>query len=262
MPRPYSLSAIQAGITRLADKGGASPSALYDLIDGYVTAARKVRPRPGTKRVASVPGTMGLSLLKGVKQVFAAAPVAVPAGYKLNILTHLTNPAAKLVSIEFAEPFMGALYVIARWDVDPPGYYRDYWLVDNIDWKANTGYQLGDLVSPPGVSGLYFRAVRRNPADKVWVADTPRVLNEYVEPTTFNGFKYKAVIVTGTAPKSGAVEPEWPAAEGARVYEDSDLAPVVTFVPPNQVVPGTGGVVTPPGNGGRYDNGPGVRREQ
>jgi len=260
MPRPYSLSAIQAGITRLADKGGASPVALYDLVDGFVTAARKVRPRPGSKSVASIPGTLGLSLLKGVLQVFADTPVAVPAGYKLNILTHLTNPAARLESIEFAEPFMGALYVIARWDVDPAGYYRDYWLVDNEDWKPSTGYQLGDVVSPPGASGLYFRAVRRNPADKVWVGDTPRTLNEYVEPTTFNGFKYKAVAVTGTAPKSGSTEPTWPTAEGGRVYEDSDLAPVENSAPPTQTVPGTGGIVTPPSVGDRYDRIPSSER--
>ena len=45
---PVTLSAVQAGITRLRTKGGASPESLYDLINGYVTAARTIAPRPGS----------------------------------------------------------------------------------------------------------------------------------------------------------------------------------------------------------------------
>ncbi|WP_256202355.1 hypothetical protein [Stenotrophomonas pictorum] len=60
--RQIAMSAVKAGITRLRDKGGASSDSLYDLLNGYVTAARTIKCRPGTRIDAELPeGTKGWS---------------------------------------------------------------------------------------------------------------------------------------------------------------------------------------------------------
>jgi hypothetical protein len=46
--RKVSLTASQAGMTRLRDKGGASPNTLNELTNGYVNAARTPTQRGGT----------------------------------------------------------------------------------------------------------------------------------------------------------------------------------------------------------------------
>jgi hypothetical protein len=42
-------------MTRLRSKGGASPETLYDLLNGYITLAGTIRPRPGTQTDITLP---------------------------------------------------------------------------------------------------------------------------------------------------------------------------------------------------------------
>ena len=46
MASPYFLTAVKAGITRLRTKAGAARESLYDLLNGYVDASRKMKSRP------------------------------------------------------------------------------------------------------------------------------------------------------------------------------------------------------------------------
>lgn len=248
MASTVTLSAVKAGITRLRTKGGASEDSLYDLANAYVTAARTIKPRPGSSRHATLPeGTVGLALFNGVFQVFSdRGIVGMPANFNLNVLSHPEpdpdNPPS-LVRIWKAEPFMGGLYVVAEWS-DQVGTRKayHYWIqtVSAGDWKPETIHMLYDKVTPTLQNGIAYEAHRLLPADPVWQPNVERALNDAVEPTTFNGYRYVAIEVIGSPPKSGAVEPNWIAREGALVIEEADV-PIQR--PPVQNPPPT----TPPG---------------
>lgn len=250
MASTVTLSAVKAGITRLRVKGGASEDSLYDLANGYVTAARTIRPRPGSTSHAALPeGTVGLALFNGVFQVFSDhGIVGMPSNFNLNVLNHPDpdpdNPP-RLVRIWKAEPFMGGLYVVAEWSDSPPGGAYHYWIqtVSAGSWEPNKIHMLYDKVTPTLQNGIAYEAHRLNPADPVWVAGEERALGDSIEPTTFNGYKYTAIEVHGSPARSGQVEPNWIAEDGAIVIEDADVA---VEPPPPQNPPPT----TPPG----YDN--------
>lgn len=255
--RPTVLNAVDAGITRLRSKGGASPKSLYDLVDAYVTAGKTILPRPGSRRVVNLPpGSIGLTLYQGDFHVYASSNIgAMPAGYKLNILIHPTNPAAILVFIHNAFPYLGHLYVVAEWS---DGQTFHYWLQKRNAWEANKVYREGDVVEPTVPNGFAYQATRMNPAAPPWAADVPRAVNDRVSPTTSNGYEYVVVDTQGANPKSGAVEPTWPTAEGAQVIEDTDLGNVPTTPPTD----GGGAPPLPPDVEDRYDNAPwGVRTQ-
>lgn len=255
MAGSYALSAVKAGITRLRTKGGASPESLYDLENGYVSAARTILPRPGSKSAipggADLPdGTIGLTLFNGVFQVFSSTNVGVmPAGFKLNILTHPTNAAAGLKEIWFAEPFMGLLYVVAEWDDDPNVAYH-YYMEESGSWQPDHIYKIGDVVEPVVPNGYRYRAHRLTAPGEVWKPDVARAVGDKVEPTVYNGFEYTVIDTIGLNPRSGTTEPTWIAEDGAVVIEDASGLP-----------PGGGGTSEPPPptTPPRYDN-PGGNR--
>lgn len=256
--RTVVLSAIKAGITRLRVKGGANPESLYDGVNCYVTAARTVKPRPGSAVSVSLPpGTIGLALFNGVFQVFSdVGGLPMPPGYALNVISHPDpdpdNPPS-LVRIWKAEPFMGALYVVAEWS---DGSVHHYYLQipANGSWKPNTIYGMGELSTPTTPNGFTYAAHRLGEPGELWQAGKERSISDVVEPTTFNNYEYVAIEVYGTPPRSGAVEPEWIAEDGAIVIEEADAEPAPP-PPPQQPPPYT----PPPG----YDNpgggGPGNR---
>lgn len=243
-----TLSAVKAGITRLRTKGGASPDSLYDLANGYVTAARTIAPRPGSEVSVRLPeGTIGLALHDGVFQVFSdRALTGMPPGYNLNVLSHPDrglDPAPELVRIWKAEPLLGGLYVVAEWSDDPDRGIH-YWVrsVSAGNWKPNTIHMLNDYVTPTVPNGLAYSAHRLLDPDPVWEPDAERQIGDTREPSTFNGYKYVVVEVHGNPPRSGSTEPKWVAREGAIVIEEADVAP---NAPPPQATPPS----TPPGYG-------------
>lgn len=250
--RTVTLSAIKAGITRLRTKGGASPDSLYDLKDGYVTAARTVQPRPGSTVDEELPPgeTMGLTLLNDVFQVFTSNPLLdpdlLPADYALNILIHPENPALTLKRIWKAFRFMGFLYVVSEWS---DGSVWHYYLEDGEEWAPETFYSIGQLAYPTVPNGFRYRATRLNPAGLKWAPNAARTIGDVVEPTVENGYEYEVIDTIGTSPRSGAVEPNWPRADGSVFYEDAG-----GNAPPPVTPPGGGGNDEPSGGGGRYDN--------
>jgi hypothetical protein len=161
--------------------------------------------------------------------VFSHQQVFVPDGFTLAILVHPDTVEDgvehSLETIHFAQPIMGALYVVAEFD---DGEIYHYWLQPGVEWTAETVYDIGDLVHPVTPNGFVYRAERTTAANPVWAADVPRYdgstsyEQSVIEPTTYNGYYYVCVLAQGDNPRSGTVEPTWPTEEGALVTESAD----------------------------------------
>jgi hypothetical protein len=236
-----NLNALKAGINRLRTKGGADPSSLYDLVNGFVTIDGSIQSRPGTVRKAVLPaGTKGLCAFNGGMVVFSSTPQTVPAGYTCEVLAHPTDSTQTIAEIHFAQPFMGYLYVAAEF---ANGDVIHYYLQSGGTWVANTMYKAGDTVLPTTPNGFRYQAVlKSNPA--AWAPDVPRALGDVVQPTVYTGWKYTVVEVDGASPSSGASEPTWPESAGAQVSEDVDSTPAPAPPVTTNPIPG----------GGRYSN--------
>lgn len=220
MSRSITLTAVKAGITRLREKGGATPDSLYDLLNGYVNAARIPQSRPGSAHDQALPaGTKGLAVMADKFVVFAKSLVTVanPA-YRVEVLQH-PDPAstADLADIHFAMPFLGFLYVVAEWS---DGVIRHYWLQSATAWSADTVFTVGVQVQPIVPNGWLYSAQRIGAANPTWTAKKGISNGDVLEPTVANGFKYTAA-VTGTGPTTGLTEPTWPTTDGATVVEVS-----------------------------------------
>lgn len=216
-----ALTTIKGGLSRQRTKGGALKDQLYDLLNGYVTTEKTIKSRPGTTLDDTLPsGTVGLTHHDGEFQVFAETDVSsIPSGYNLNIVRAPeaeTQPT--LSKIHFAEPFLGALYVAAEFS---DGNIYHYWLRDSDDWEADTIYELGDLVNPTTPDGFVYRATRGTDKNPLWVANTPRSVSDKVEPTTPNGYYFEVSQVFGSAGISGGTEPAWTDPSEGELFVDS-----------------------------------------
>jgi hypothetical protein len=236
-----NLNALKAGINRLRTKGGADPSSLYDLVNGFVTIDGSIQSRPGTVRHAALPaGTKGLCAFDGGMVVFSSTPQTVPAGYTCEVLSHPTDDTQTIAEIHFAAPFMGFLYVVAEFS---NGDVFHYWLQSGGTWAADTMYKIGDTVLPTVRNGFRYQTVlKSNPA--AWAPNVPRAVGDVVQPTVYTGWKYTVVEVAGDSPSSGASEPDWPESNGAQVAEDVDSTPAPAAPTPTNPLPG----------GDRYSN--------
>lgn len=231
--RVVSLNAAKGGINRQRVRGGADPSTLYDLENGYVDASGVIRSRPGTVNTVTLPaGTKGLCAYAGKLIVFSHTAKTIPAStptVECEIVINPDNPALEIHEIHHAAPFLGFLYVVAEFS---DGSVWHYWLQSVSAWAANSTYGFGALVQPSIPNGFSYKATRLGSAAPAWTPNVPRALNDVVEPTVANGYRYTVTSVDGADPRSGAVEPTWPAASGATVIEDTSY--------------GDGGTVTPP----------------
>lgn len=227
MPRQENLTVVKAGLSRQRVKGAALKDTLYDLLNGYVTTEKTIKVRPGTTLTETLTaGTVGLVHHNEKFHVFADVDVAgLPADYELHILKSPDDSAFDLTKIHFAEPFLGALYVVAEF---AGGGIYHYWLQDADDWEASTDYEIGDVVSPTTPNGFVYKARRLAQANPAWSAGTPRAVNDVVEPTVENGFKYTVIQTVGPTPRSGPTEPVWPTEVGATVIEDLDTEDIPT----------------------------------
>ncbi len=216
--RATYLSAVKAGITRLRDKGGASEDALFDLVNGYVTAARTIKMRQAAHIAMSLPpGTIGLTSFKGAFVAYADEVVPPGPGYSVVVLKHPSNGSATLQEIHYALPYLGFLYVAAQFS-DGSTYH--YWLEEGDPWAAGTTYLPDALVSPTVANGLAYRLVETGGGHPAWEAYATRAVGNIVLPTTGNGFQYTVTSVSGANARSGDTEPTWPATAGGTVNED------------------------------------------
>lgn len=220
------LTAVNGGINRLRIKGAALSDSLYDLLNGYVTKAKTVVGRPGTRRLAELPeATRGLCSFNGKLHTFCHTAVEVPEGYVLHIITHPDDPDLPLVDVHFEEPFMGYLYVVAEFDVGSNDYepIHHYWLQTGEPWEAEKIYKIGDIVEPSTPTGLSYQATRLTPPAPVWAPSVARAVSDVVEPTEYNGFQFTVVATEGDHPSSGSREPAWVTEPGARTVEDTEI---------------------------------------
>lgn len=208
-------------MTRLRNKGAASPETLYDLMNGYVTLAGTIKPRPGSQTDIVLPSdTKGLVAHKCRLYTFNHEPTvtSIPDKYIVATLRHPVDPTVKLHQIHFSAPFLGFLYVAAEFE---DGNVWHFWLEELDEWSPNTDYMIGDRVFPTTENGYAYKATRPGSPNPAWAPNVERELNDVIEPTAYNGFKYTAIAVTGDNPASGETEPEWPTEAGAQVIEYS-----------------------------------------
>ena len=233
--RIQPLSTANAGMTRLRNKGGSSPETLYDLLNGYITLAGTIKPRPGTLVDITLPAdTKGLVAHHCKLYVFKHEPDVTtdPLNYVVAALRHPTDPTILLKQIHFAAPFMGYLYVSAEF-MDGNNWH--YWLEELDAWSANTDYMIGDRVFPSVENGFAYQATRSGSANPAWAPNVLRTVNDIVEPTVYNGFKYTVIDTTGTNPASGTFESDWPEESGAQIieYGSGDVTPTTSVTDPN-----------------------------
>jgi hypothetical protein len=250
--RSLTLNALEGGITRLRNKGGANPRWLYDLVNGYIAQDGTAQSRPGTSDEITLPvGTRGLVAVNGALVVFSnSAKTITDSRVTCEILTHPTDPTLELVEIHFAGPFLGGvsgayLYVVAEF-ADRSVFH--YWLQRFTKWTASSTQQSGALVEPTVRNGFSYRAKRLTAAAIPWAANVTRAVNDKIEPIVGNGFQYTVISTLGANPRSGTTEPIWPAVDGATVVEETNAAaPAAVPTPP---------ATPPPVNDGgtRYGN--------
>jgi hypothetical protein len=255
MSTPYQLTAVKGGIDRLRPKGAALQDVLFDLVNGYVTEKKTVRPRPGTYRYANLPdGTKGLCSFDGRLHVFAAETLTPPNGFSVHVITH-PDAGGDVVPINrvfFSAPFMGFLYVVANFE----GFLTDYvhfWLQTGATWQATHTYKHGEIVAPSVENGFAYQASRIGAPNLTWAPGVQRAVGNVIEPTVYNDYYYTVVNVQGTNPRSGDTEPEWPTTAGAQISEDADglgdSGDGTTTTPPDNTA-------TPnPDTSDRYDGG-------
>jgi hypothetical protein len=156
--------------------------------------------------------------------------------------------SSTLAVIHFAEPFLGALYVVAEF-TDPynDAYIAHYWLEAGEEWAADTEYAANEFVTPTTPNGFVYRATRYGNPYPAWTPGAPRTAGNgssvdasVIEPTEYNEYYYTAIATEGDNPRSGTVEPDWPIESGATIIENTDGFPSASSVnPPTPPTPNT-----------------------
>lgn len=246
--RPVNLNVVEGGISRLRVKGRASEKTLYDAVNCHITADNTVVVRPGTVREYTLPeDTYGLCSFNGQLHTFATEFVDLgsASGIVVNIITHPEQIELDLQKIHFAQPFLGALYVVAEFE---NGDVFHYWLQETeaTVWEAETVYTNRSVVRPTTRNGFAYRGRSLVDPPPAWSPEVPREVGARVTPTEFNGFYYEVTDVFGDNPRSGPLEPEWPTLDGQIINEDSEAE---GNVPPRPPQPPTGGQTPPEWDG-------------
>jgi hypothetical protein len=225
MARPIILNTLKTGITRLREKGGASPQALYDLVNGYIDQSGSPVSRFGTTVDHTLPpGTVGLCAFQGKLHVFATQVIdPLDANYVVDVLVHpVPGFAGSIVAIHFAKPFLGFLYVVAEFS---DGSVYHYWLQSPPAWAPDTIYAIDATIQPTVPNGLMYEA--ETPVNvPVWQPNTVYAIGAQVQPSTPNGYIYTITSTAGANAASGSTEPDWPAQDGAQVFEETDSTSV------------------------------------
>lgn len=236
--RQVVLSTQKGGISRLREKGGASPETLMMLRNADVTTAKTIRQRAGFPTAFDLtPGTVGLASFEGRFYVFASTFVEHnDPRVETIVLKHPTQPALALTRIHFAQTFLGRFYVAAEF---ANGDIRHYWVTNAPDWQSQTVYGYQQQVQPTTPNGFVYVASNVD-GTQAWSAGEAITVGLQRQPTTYNGFRYQAVAVTGTPPVlTSDTEPVWPTTEGETVieYTYGGTTPPTTPPPPTSTFP-------------------------
>jgi hypothetical protein len=251
MPRAVPIASQSDGINLLRSKGGAAPTGLFDLLNGYVTPKKTINARPGTVVAASFPaGSKGVVGFEGKYHTFATSALA---SSDPNVLVHVLkrsdNSTAALSRIHRAFPFLGRLYVVAEYD---DGAVRHFYLESPAAHAASHVYAYGDRVTPAAGDNGFYYVIEDTDATAAWQAGATVAVNDFKQPTTANGFKYQATAIAGTGTNflTSDTEPTWPTTEGATVTERRYITNPHNF--PGSGVAGTGTSGTGSGTSGEY----------
>jgi hypothetical protein len=236
--RAVVLSTQKGGISRLREKGGASPETLMMLRNAYVTTAKTIKQRPGFPvDLDLTPGTVGLASFEGRFYVFASTFVAhADPRVETIVLKHPTLPALELVKVHFSQPFLGRFYVAAEFS---NGDVKHYWVTNAPEWSANTVYGYQQQIVPTTPNGFVYVASNVD-GTQAWSPNQTVTIGTIRQPTVYSGFKFQVTAVTGTPPiQTSDIEPVWPTAEGATIieYTYGGTAPPTTPPPPTPTFP-------------------------
>lgn len=249
--RIVTLNAAKGGINRQRVKGGADANTLYDLVNGYVDQAGVLRSRPGSQNVNTMPAqvTKGMCAYDGMLIVFSHLPQDLSDStppMECEVLRHPSMADMPIKDVHFAGPYLGFLYVVPEFE---NGDVFHYWLQRGTTWAATTAYLPGALVMPTDARGIAYQLDSGTESYAPWVKSVPRALGDVVVPTVDDGFKYTVTDLFGPSPKSGAIEPTWPAVDGGTTFEDSDVEV------PAPISSGQSGATLPPAITDRYGTG-------
>lgn len=230
--RSVVLSTQKGGISRLREKGGASPETLMMLRNAYVTTAKTIKQRPGFPvEFDLTPGTVGLASYDGKFFTFSNAFV-VHADPRVEtiVLRDPVDPTLGVAKIHFAQTFLGRLYVSAEFT---NGVIRHYWVTNAPAWAPNTVYGYQQQAVPLIPNGFVY-VVSNVDGTQAWSAGETITVGTIRQPTVYSGFKFEAVAVTGSAPiLTSDVEPVWPTTEGEQIIEYTYGGTTPPVTPPN-----------------------------
>lgn len=217
MARPFPIGDQSEGINLVRFKGGASPRALFDLVNAWVTPQKVIAARPGCgDPYARAPGTVGGIEFEDKIHVFAGEPVGnTDPLIEVHVLRHPTGAPAALSAVHQAFTFLGRIYAVAEWE---DGTIKHFWLQQQPEWTADTLYNFGDVVSPTVDNGFIYEITNDLGID-TWAAAVETVVPDEVLPTVPNGLKYRATAVSGAPARTSDIEPTWPTTEGGTVTE-------------------------------------------
>lgn len=239
--KPFPLGQQVDGINLMRQKGGASPKALFDLKNGWVTSQRTIKARPGSALELTFPaGTVGVIGFENKFHTFSHAATAAPADPRVvvNILKHPTGGVAALSKVHRKFPYLGRLYVVAEFT---DGVVQHYWIEAPAAWQASKVYAYAAAVQPVVQTGMYYEMLTKD-VTPAWQANTEVTVGAKRQPRTANGFRYTATAVTGTAPiRTGNTEPAWPTTEGATVVERRFITEAQAPTGTDTTTGGTGG---------------------
>jgi hypothetical protein len=271
--KPNVFTAAGSGMTRLRVKGSASAETLYELTNGFVNADRMPQRRPGCIEYlhfgttgsfpvspASAGKTHGLVPYQGKLYTFTIDPTAMYSGSKIVVVRLFypnQNPPAgvDISQIHFAKVYMGYLYVCCEFT---DGVIADFWLQQPAAWTARNIYKANDLVQPSTPNGYYYKAVQTTIPYPAWTPNLMHTWHDKVQPTVYNGFFYDAYAMNS---QSGPIPTPPNVASGATepIWPLADGAGVLeaSVGPPLTASPAPDPPPkTPPGreDGGKYTN--------
>jgi hypothetical protein len=111
----------------------------------------------------------------------------------------------------------------------------------------------GDIIEPSTPNGMAYQATGDD-HPPAWQPQQQYAVGDEVQPSAYNGYKYRLIEADGDSPASGTTEPDWTATEGAQVVEDVDNTPQSSATAPST---GSGA-----GTDDRYSNLPGYKQRQ
>ena len=216
MPRSITFERFDYGLDLRKGQSTSDANRLRVLKNAYTTEGRTIRKRPGTTKIATLEsGTVGLFAGNGKLNTFYGGNTPIThanALFSAKNVKHPTNNALAVTSVHYADVFNGFLYAAVQYS---NGDIRHSYLDNPSAWVASSTVFLNDVVQPTVANNFRYRVTDVSVGISAWVASTAQALNSFRRPTVANGYRYEAT----TAGTTGATQPNWPTVNGATVVD-------------------------------------------